>query len=1135
MSNRVRVKPWVAALACLAAAIVVASVGIAAQASAGVNFDREVRPILSNNCFRCHGPDVSSRVGGFRLDRRDEAVHPQAQGTPIVPGDPDHSELIARIFSKDPGSVMPPADAHSELTAAQKDTMRRWVAQGAKYETHWAYQPIVRPAVPATNPAAANPIDAFIQARLAREGLKPSPEADRRTLIRRVSLDLTGLLPSPVEVAAFQADRSPNAYEKVVDKLLASPEYAEQQAIHWLDAVRYADSAGFHSDGSRPVWPYRDYVLKAFRDNKPFDDFTREQLAGDLIPNATVEQKVGAAYNRLNRTSAEGGLQPKEYIAKYGADRVRDLGVAWLGTSMGCAECHDHKFDPILTKDFYSMKAFFADIKEDGLVDDVIGPNAFKPRMPVYEPGQKEAIDALQARIAAAKADLDHRAEALGEQQGQWEKDQLARYQAGDLAWKYPIPVDVSARSATLTVQKEEIMEDPQTPSSSRSLGPGMVSVTGDNPDNETYNVTLQPGAGKWASIGIETGQDDSLPGANIARGSERFIVTEVDAELYGAGQKSASKLPFLFAASDVPPIAGLSPISAIDGDSKTGWGLVGGPRGRGSMLMLRFAQPVTTDAESRIVVHIHQDSDYRRATIGRFRMALASNDYAWPGNGRARGGRGGVADRAAEAQAAAAVQEAKDKAAGKAPDAAASSGAAAAPPSAPNAYRRPVAAANAPAARVAAASLTYDGMPGDLATALALTPEKRSEDQKKVTLDYFEYSNPQLLPARIELAKLEAKSLILASQVPEVMLTESVEPKEVRILPHGNWMDDTGDIVQPAIPEFLGKLDTGGKRATRMDLANWLVSDSNPLTARAFVNRMWRELFGIGISKNLEDLGSQGEAPVHPDLLDWLASEFMKPEFQAAGAHQWDVKHLLRTIVMSSTYRQSSLSTPQLDERDPDNRLLARQGRFRIGAESVHDTALEISGLLVRQFGGESVRPYEPEGFLAALNFPKRDWSASRGGDLYRRSIYTHWQRTFLHPSLANFDAPTREECTVNRVNSNTPLQALDLLNDPIFVEAARVFAEDILGKGGKTLDGQLAWAFERSLERKPAESELKVLRDLHRNAALHFETDRAGAAGLVAIGDSPVPKSMKPADLAAMTSVARVILNLHEAITRD
>jgi hypothetical protein len=319
------------------------------------------------------------------------------------------------------------------------------------------------------------------------------------------------------------------------------------------------------------------------------------------------------------------------------------------------------------------------------------------------------------------------------------------------------------------------------------------------------------------------------------------------------------------------------------------------------------------------------------------------------------------------------------------------------------------------------------------------------------------------------------------------------------------------------------------------MDLANWLVSDSNPLTARVFVNRMWREFFGIGISKNLEDLGAQGETPVNPELLDWLAAEFTKPEFHAVGAHPWDVKHLLRTIVTSATYRQSSLSTPELDQRDPDNRLLARQSRFRIGAESVRDTALEISGLLVRQFGGESVRPYQPDGFLAALNFPKRDWSASRGSDLYRRSIYTHWQRTFLHPSLANFDAPTREECTVNRVNSNTPLQALDLLNDPIFVEAARVFAEKILEDGGKTLDHQLAWAFQHSLERRPDDSELKVLRDLHRSAALHFETDKVGVAGLLAVGEAPVPKNIKPADLAAMTTVARVILNLHEAITRD
>src|SRR6185437_13337691 len=339
------------------------------------------------------------------------------------------------------------------------------------------------------------------------------------------------------------------------------------------------------------------------------------------------------------------------------------------------------------------------------------------------------------------------------------------------------------------------------------------------------------------------------------------------------------------------------------------------------------------------------------------------------------------------------------------------------------------------------------------------------------------------------------AKLAHLINEVPEVMVTESVEPREVRVLPRGNWMDETGEIVQPAIPEFLGKLNTGGRRATRLDLADWLVSDTNPLTARAFANRMWRQLFGIGISKNLEDLGSQGEAPVHPELLDWLAAEFMKPEYRAEGAHPWDVKHLLRTIVTSQTYKQSSVSNPELDKRDPDNRLLARQSRFRIEAESVRDTALQISGLLVKQFGGPSVRPYQPEGYLAALNFPKLEWSASHGSDLYRRAVYTHWQRTFLHPSLLNFDAPTREECTVNRVNSNTPLQALDLLNDPIFVEAARVFGERILEQGGGNLNKKIEWAFQQATGRLPDNDELKLLTDLHSESLAHFKADPAAA----------------------------------------
>jgi len=385
-------------------------VSVVAAFGQQVSFDRDIRPIMSDTCFRCHGPDASSRMANMRLDLREEALKPKPHGTPIVPGDTEHSEIIQRIFAKD-GRVMPPPFAHKELTETQKQTIRRWVEQGAKYEIHWSYVPVNRPQVP-NIPGVANPIDAFIQARLAQDGLKPSPEADRRTLIRRVMLDLTGLAPKPAEIAAFVSDNAPDAYEKLVDRLLASPAYAEKQAVRWLDAVRYADTAGYHGDVERPAWPYRDYVLDAFRDNKPFDVFTREQLAGDLMPNATVEQKIASAYNRMGRTSAEGGLQPKEYLAKYGAERVRTVSTNWLGTTMGCSECHNHKFDPVLTKDFYSMKAFFADVKETGLVPD-FGPDAFAPKMPVYNPGQKERIDALKNQIQSEKSELDRKADAM--------------------------------------------------------------------------------------------------------------------------------------------------------------------------------------------------------------------------------------------------------------------------------------------------------------------------------------------------------------------------------------------------------------------------------------------------------------------------------------------------------------------------------------------------------------------------------------------------------------------------------------------------------------------------------------------------------------------------------------------------
>ena len=1076
---------------------------VAASDPSRVSFNRDIRPIMSGTCFRCHGPDASSRMAGMRLDIREEALKPKARGTPIVPGDPANSEVVQRIFAAD-ARIMPPASVHKELTAEQKDLIRRWIAEGAKYEGHWAYQPVTRPNVPAVSGAKVlNPVDAFVQARLAKEGLKPSEEAGRRVLIRRVTLDLTGLAPEPAAVDGFIRDRSPDAFEKVVDRLLDSPAYAEHEAVGWLDAVRYADTAGYHSDGDRPAWPYRDYVLKAFRDNKPFDQFTREQLAGDLLPNATTQQKIASAYNRMGRTSAEGGLQPKEYFAKYGADRVRALGANWLGSTLGCAECHDHKFDPVLTKDFYALKAFFADVKEDGLVADV-GPDAFSPKMPVYQPDEKERIDSLIRQIATAKTELDAKATNLTEQRRQWESATLEQAKSGAAAWKFPMPVAASAQFAKVSIDAKgptaaEIAASSALRGGSPG-GPGMIVVSGPNPDNETYTVTLKPGPGLWASVGVEVDSDLSLAGANVSRGSDRFVVTEVDAQFFADGRRSPRPAPFVLAYSATTPTTGYPALAAMDGDSKTGWGFFGGA-GK-PFLILRFAEPLRTEGDSTLVIRLHQDSQYRRATLGRFRIALSSGTPLWPDPP---------------------VTDVQNTAASAAAQTAASNPAAQTNASSP--------AAQNPAAPSAPPSALASGLPTPLRQALELAEDKRTPEQAGVIRDYFEYSSLDLLAARLAIAKQETALGFMQAAVAQVMVTESMEPRETRLLPRGDWMSDAGALLQPAIPEFLGKLETGGRRATRLDLANWLVSPENPLTARVFVNRLWRQFFGTGLSRVLEDVGSQGEWPSHPELLDWLAADFMSP----AGAHPWDVRHMIRTIVTSYTYRQTSVSTPELDQRDPENRLLARQSRFRVDAEVVHDLALQISGLLVNKFGGPPVRPYQPDGYLAALNFPKRDWSASRGDDLYRRAIYTHWQRTFLHPMMGNFDAPSREESNVNRINSNTPLQALDLLNDPIFVEAARAFGERMLKEGGARLNAQIEWAFREATGRRPDNDELKILADLHDESVAHFKQDPADARKLLAVGDAPIPPKTNPAELAAMSNVARTILNLHEVITRD
>jgi len=594
-----------------------------------VEFNRDIRPIMSDTCFRCHGPDKSSRMADLRLDLRAEAIKPLKDGAiPIVPGDPEKSAIVQRVFAPTAARRMPPEYAHKELTDLQKNTIRTWVAEGAVYQGHWAYRPVARPAVPTDK---NNPIDYFIQQRLAKAGLTAAPEADRRTLIRRVTLDLLGLLPSPAEALAFDRDRSPNAYEHLVDRLLASPRYAEQRTMHWLDAVRYADTCGFHGDNIFPAWPYRDYVLNAFRDNKPFDQFTREQLGGDLIPHATQEQKVASAYNRLNRTSAEGGLQPEEYLAKYGADRVRTVSVAWLGSTMGCAECHDHKFDPFLTKDFYSMKAFFADVEETGLLPDR-GEKAWGAQLELPTAQQQKSRDALHPQIAAAKEALDQRLKSISTGLER-EKALYAQWQSGELAWHFQRPEAArTLNGARLTIYNDEPVSSlihlgsEQVPET--KPGNGLIVAGGANPDNETYIVTLHPGKGTWTALGVDIEQDDSLPGNGIARGADRFVLTGVEATLNGR------KLAFSLATGDKSTQNGMPAMAVLDNDPNTGWGVDLG-ESTVPFLALRLADRLETDADTRIVVTLRQDStQYRRAVIGRFRLALSSASYSWPAEG---------------------------------------------------------------------------------------------------------------------------------------------------------------------------------------------------------------------------------------------------------------------------------------------------------------------------------------------------------------------------------------------------------------------------------------------------------------------------------------------------------------------
>ena len=987
-----------------------------------ISFNRDIRPILSDKCYACHGPDANQRKKELRFDTK-EGAFSETSGYPvIVPGNPQESELVLRITNEDESQRMPPADQERQLTQEQIKLLTKWIEQGAKWEDHWIYIPPKRSPMPEVRDKgwSKNAIDHFVLARLESERLTPSPEADRRTLIRRLSFDLTGLPPTPAEVDAFLQDGEPDAYEKIVDRILSSPHYGERMAMHWLDLVRYADTSGYHSDENVSVWPYRDYVIRAFNDNMRYDRFTRENLAGDLLPNATLEQKVAAAYNRLNQTTAEGGAQAKEYHAIYAADRVRATSTVWMGATMGCAQCHDHKFDPYTIKDFYSFAAFFADIEERGVYRS---RSQWEPIVLLPTEEQVAELKKIDDELARLQAQYNAPRPEFDIKRATWETETISLLNSSEpseLVW-----VDDEEDNGGKTSGDWKLIRKAEAPvfsgTSSRQL-----SVTAD----QTIQYAFQ--------------------------GAKRKITLSIDDQLFAHVWLDPENPPktIMLQWND-----GNWEHRAFWGEDRIEYGSIGEDK--------PAHKPMGPLPATGKWVRLEVDPVHVGLKPGSVLNGMAFTQFG----GTAYWDMAGIV--------------------------------------------------------TTEASHTRHRHPSEVLKSIQVDPVIRTQDQRKVIDAYYRTIMSELAFIRDEIEASKQKRAGIEAQVPYCITTVSVPPRTMRVLPRGNWMDDSGEIVEPNTPEFLPPLKgVKLRRATRLDLANWLLLPENPMTSRAFVNRFWKLFLGTGISGVLDDLGSQGEWPEHPELLDWLAVEFMESE--------WNIKHMVKLMVTSNTYRQSSKLTGQLREKDPYNRLLARQSHYRLDAEMVRDNALFVSGLLVDKLGGSSVKPYQPKGYYFNLNFPKRVYKHDDGEGQYRRGLYTHWQRTFLHPSMMAFDAPSRQECTVERARSNTPLQALTLLNDPSYVEAARVFAARIIKEGGDSVGERINWAYRWALSRQPTPTEATIMTTLYKKHRDEYRQDTASVGHLVKTGEWPVPADIAQDELAAWTSVARVVLNLHETIMR-
>lgn len=997
-------------------------------------FSRDIRPILAGHCFKCHGPDEATREADLRLDTEEGARR-------ALESEGGVTKLIARVTTHDVELVMPPPSVKKPLTQTQIQLLTRWVAADAPWGSHWAFEKLVRPEVPKSSgqfiAPQRNAIDQFVQARLANRNATPSPEASRETLIRRVSLDLTGLPPTPAEVDAFVNDRSDNAWETVVERLLNSPSYGERMAWNWLDAARYADSNGYQGDNERTMWPWRDWVVDAFNRNMRYDEFTVWQLAGDLLPEATFEQKLATGFCRNHMINGEGGRIAEENRVEYVMDMTETTGTVWLGLTLNCCRCHDHKFDPLTQQDYYKLSAFFNQTPVDGG-----GGNAQTP--PVLEAPndlQRQKQIEIETELAALTPLFQQRENELAELRAAWEMETLSK--AGELAWQPLSPVHMSAQHQSLDAQPD-----------------GSILASGNNPRNDTYTLNMKSNLSRITAIRLDALSHESHTKGGLARSdSGNFVLTEIEISIEQPGRDKAMPLKIASAEATFEQ-NDLKVNRTFDGDSKTGWAVYNGkPIDRPHSAVFYLAEPVNLEPDATMTIVLRHDSPHVSHNIGRFRLSVSGSSAA-----------------------------------------------------------------------------KLDDSDLSLITLLKMPEAQRTQEQRDKVVAAQRAADPGYASLQKDRSKLDKSLKDVRNSFPKVMVMEDMrDARKTWVLTRGIYSKHAEEVSADT-PSKLPKLPDGVTK-NRLALARWIVSDENPLTARVTVNRIWQQFFGIGLVKTLEDFGVQGEIPLQQDLLDWLAADF-----RDSG---WDMKRLIRQIVTSHTYRQSSrirARNPESKnsgeqygmsyEDDPENRFLSRGPRFRMASWMLRDQALAASGLMVSQLGGPSVKGYQPAGVWEEATFGNKKYVPDQGNALYRRSLYTFWRR-IVAPTMF-FDNATRQTCTVKSFRTNTPLHALLTLNDVTFVESARVLAEHIL-KESQPDDARIDAIFRRLLARSATNSERTIMLAAIQRSRGEFKADLDAARKLIAVGESKRNEQLDLVEHAAWTSLTMAVMNLDEALTKE